>query len=79
MTKLPFYELNFRATQDSEAHLQSGQHWYVSPMQNITAIHLGPLLCLIYINDLVKAAPIIQYADDTNIFSTNPKILQNEI
>ena len=45
----------------------------------------GPLLFLInikYINGLLKAASILSYilfADDTqNIFSTFPKILQNE-
>ena len=43
---------------------------------------LGPLLFLVYINDLLQAAPnlsYILYAYDTNIFSSNPEILKNEI
>ena len=36
---------------------------------------LGPILFIIFINDLVNAAPMFNYilfADDTNIFSTEP-------
>ena len=43
---------------------------------------LGPLLFLIYINDLLKAAPALNYilyADDTNILTTNPSLLCSEI
>jgi hypothetical protein len=40
---------------------------------------LGPLLFLVYINDLLQAAPnlsYILYADDTNIFSSTLKFLR---
>ena len=43
---------------------------------------LGSLLFLIYIKDLLKAAPslnYILYADDTNIFSSDPTLLKQEI
>ena len=43
---------------------------------------IGPLLFLIYINDLLKAAPTLSYilyADDTNIFAKDPGELRNEI
>ena len=44
--------------------------------------NLGPLLFLIYINDLLNAAPslnYILYADDTNIFCTDPEVLSQEL
>ena len=40
---------------------------------------LGPILFLIYINDLINAAPMSNYllfADDANIFSNNPLLLK---
>ena len=90
--KLPFYGLTFRATRVLESYLQNRKQFvmvngHVSDMRKISVgvpqgSILGPLLFLIYINDLLKAAPILSYilyADDTNIFSTDPKILQNEI
>ena len=43
---------------------------------------LGPLLFLIFINDLVNAAPALDcilFADDTNIFSTDNSKLQEEL
>ena len=45
---------------------------------------LGPLLLLIYIKDLLKATlslnyMYILYADDTNIFSSDPTLLKQEI
>ena len=43
---------------------------------------LGPILFLIYINDLINAAPMLEYilfADDTNIFCSNPSILHNNL
>ena len=44
--------------------------------------NLGPSLTLIYINDLLNAAPslnYILYADDTNIFCTDPEVLSQEL
>ena len=43
---------------------------------------LGPLLFLIYINDLVNAAPDLNYilfADDTNIFTTEPEVMKRNL
>ena len=43
---------------------------------------LGPLLFLIYINDLIQSAPSLEYilfADDTNIFTTDHLLLRSEI
>ena len=43
---------------------------------------LGPILFLIFINDLVKAAPMFNYilfADDTNIFSKDPLLLKSNL
>jgi hypothetical protein len=38
---------------------------------------LGPLLCLIYVNDLVNSVPCLQvvmFADDTNVFYSHENI-----
>ena len=43
---------------------------------------LGPILFIIYINDLVRAAPMfnfILFADDTNNFSADPLLLKSNI
>ena len=43
---------------------------------------LGPILFLIFINDLVISAPMFKYilfADDTNIFSNDPEILKSNV
>ena len=43
---------------------------------------LGPILFLIFINDLIKAAPDLEYilfADDTNIFSTASHLVQENL
>ena len=44
--------------------------------------NLGPLLFRIYIDDLLNAAPslnYILYAHDTNIFCTDPEVLSHEL
>ena len=44
--------------------------------------NLGPLLFLIYINDLLNAAPSLNYilnTDDTNIFCTHPEVSSQEL
>ena len=43
---------------------------------------LGPILFIIFINDLVNAAPMFNYilfADDTNIFNTEPTLLKSNL
>ena len=43
---------------------------------------LGPILFLIYINDLINSAPMFNYilfADDTNIFSNDPQLLKENL
>ena len=43
---------------------------------------LGPILFIVYINDFVCAAPMfnfILFADDTNIFSTDPLLLKSNL
>ena len=43
---------------------------------------LGPILFLIFINDLIKSAPQLEYilfADDTNIFCSKPEILKDNL
>ena len=43
---------------------------------------LGPILFLIYINDLINSAPMfndILFADDINIFSKDPQLLKENL
>jgi hypothetical protein len=43
---------------------------------------LGPLLFLIYINDLIDCIPLLEsilFADDTSVFSTDINVLQSEL
>ena len=92
LNKLPFYNFNESAVNLIKSYL-SNRKQYVkiqtesSAMQTITmgvpqGSVLGPLLFLIFINDLVKVSPAFKYvlfADDTNLLSQNPETTQSEL
>ena len=76
--KQPFYNFTNSACNLLNSYLSSrkqfvklSNHTSSQPQGSV----LGPIFFLIFINDLVKAAPMFNYilfADDTNIFSKDP-------
>ena len=92
LNKLPFYNFNESAVNLIKSYLSNGKQYVKiktesSAMQTIKmgvpqGSVLGPLLFLIFINDLVKVSPAFKYvlfADDTNLLSQNPETTQSEL
>ena len=90
--KLPFYNFTNSACNLLHSYLSNRKQFV--KLSNHTSFQrdvsigvpqgsvLGPILFLIFINDLVKAAPMFNYilfADDTNIFSKDPLLLKTNL
>ena len=92
LQKLPFYNINNNACQLLKSYLSNRKQFVKidnvsSPLQDIEmgvpqGSVLGPILFLIFINDLTKIAPMLDFilfADDTNIFSSDPMLLKTNL
>ena len=88
LKKLPYYHFTSSAIKlmssyltDRSQYVKLGDH--CSTMRKISigvpqGSVLGPALFLIFINDLINSAPQLEcilFADDTNIFSSEPQVL----
>ena len=92
ISKLSYYNFSNPACHLLQSYL-SNRKQYVQIEDSCSALRtmkigvpqgsiLGPLLFLIYINDLMSCSPNLQYllfADDTNIFSQNTELTRSEI
>ena len=90
--KLPFYNFSSDACVLIQSYL-SNRKQFVKVNDHSGALRevkirvpqgsvLGPILFLIYINDLINSAPMFNYilfADDTNIFSKDPQLLKENL
>ena len=84
IAKLDYYGVRGTALQGFKSYLQNRQQYVhlngaSSSLRNIVCevpqgSILGPLLFILYINDIVKCSDILQFilfADDTNLFYSN--------
>ena len=92
MKKLPFYNFSDTSWLLLKSYLYNRKQFVKieEHKSSLADINVGvpqgsvlrPILSIIYINDLVRAAPMFNYilfADDTNIFSTDPLVLKSNL